>query len=757
MSDSIEEKLNYIGLDLENIPEFLKEFKPLEFRPSKILEDNKHLVYKFIPIDKIQIMITPKNRLDDIEEKYAKAVPLFAYLNKQDEQEKERFSNFLTMLNKVTIEDIKAAEDEQKKLTKSIPFEVKYNKSYAWQIYYSDSTNQYFMMAPSEEADLDKLFLLLKMQIKLNSKKAKDIPKIFAPVNCVDYSEKILKKSEIKEIENYLWLFTKDWTNIYEVFDADNKMTLQIVGQTNVYENLKSKYRIKLTSKEEANTFYKFIKALFVMQTELSMHYKFTTKINSESELEFFYNKTKIKYENLPDFIEKEYTGLIKKDERNKKEIEKKNKELKKLKQIAKDKESIYLEKQKQIAMYLECKKTFMGKMKYFFKSNKKMKLKNGESFNRKNREKSIETDTVEDTEIDDITVNLENKPYYTIEDLVTLYYKADKTSKDLSNINMDIEALNYKIENLTLKVKNAILYIAEINQHKKSIFEFWKFANKDEVQALEVGNSKEEKKKIKKTFKYDFDFADMSEQMDKTERIKLSKDEQDSLFIATTNVIDVINNINYAKDSLDSLKQEQEDNLKIYNINDFDIFGSVQDNREKNKNLGNKKHRETKKDKFKILGITKDTIVEDYTNKITNIQNYLKESFKKIKSKYNMSIYVSAESDEILNNQFYKFYINIEDALKNSNSEKEVKIYKLNIKEDMPVLYCTNIVFYDNYYKTLPEGMNVEETVLIKTDMFEYEEVAKEEFKTNMYLDENLENPIVRKITVYEYDLQMK
>ena len=37
-------------------------------------------------------------------------------------------------------------------------------------------------------------------------------------------------------------------------------------------------------------------------------------------------------------------------------------------------------------------------------------------------------------------------------------------------------------------KIENATAFIDEIDSHKKSIFEFWKYSNKDEVQALEEG-----------------------------------------------------------------------------------------------------------------------------------------------------------------------------------------------------------------------------------------------------------------------------
>ena len=120
MSNTIEDKLKYIGLDLNNIPEFLKEFKPLDFRTSKLKEDNKHIVYRYIPINKIQILITPKNRLEDIEQKYIKAAPIIAYLEPNNEENIERHVKFLSMLKQVSIDEIEQAIDEQKKLSKKI-------------------------------------------------------------------------------------------------------------------------------------------------------------------------------------------------------------------------------------------------------------------------------------------------------------------------------------------------------------------------------------------------------------------------------------------------------------------------------------------------------------------------------------------------------------------------------------------------------------------------------------------------------------
>ncbi len=46
-----------------------------------------------------------------------------------------------------------------------------------------------------------------------------------------------VKKSEINDMENYLWLFTKNWPNIYEVYDNNNNYSLQITGDTHMMKN----------------------------------------------------------------------------------------------------------------------------------------------------------------------------------------------------------------------------------------------------------------------------------------------------------------------------------------------------------------------------------------------------------------------------------------------------------------------------------------------------------------------------------------
>ena len=65
--NGIKEKLDYLGLDLDNIPNEIKNYKPLEFRIPKFYEEKQYKQYRYIPVKNIQILLSPTNRLDDIE------------------------------------------------------------------------------------------------------------------------------------------------------------------------------------------------------------------------------------------------------------------------------------------------------------------------------------------------------------------------------------------------------------------------------------------------------------------------------------------------------------------------------------------------------------------------------------------------------------------------------------------------------------------------------------------------------------------
>ena len=76
----IQTNLEYIGLDLNNIPQFIKNYRPLEFRPIRGFSENKSRIYKYLNIKDIQIYITPRNKMDLLSKKYEECNQLYDYL-----------------------------------------------------------------------------------------------------------------------------------------------------------------------------------------------------------------------------------------------------------------------------------------------------------------------------------------------------------------------------------------------------------------------------------------------------------------------------------------------------------------------------------------------------------------------------------------------------------------------------------------------------------------------------------------------------
>ena len=760
----LQKKLKYINLDLEKVPEFLTQYQELEYRISNIGEEKDGVVYKNIPIDKIQILLTPNPKSENIRKKYSEAIPLYKYLNiNGNDEDLERYTIFLGILNTVQLEDVEKLEEEQESFQKNIPFRIKYDKSFLWQIYYSQATDMYFMLVSINDLEYSHLFYLLKMQIEFNKSKKKIVPTIFVPITRLDYSKNFLAKSEIRDIENYLWIFTGEWVTTYEVFDKDENVTLHIIGEAKVYDNIKTEYKIKLRTKEEAQMFYKQIKALFILKTELSQYYKFDIRINKKSELEFYFENKSLIYSNLPDFIKNEYIKIenelvIKQDYINRlKEI------LNEMKLISYDREREYLEKEKQISTFLECKKTFLGKIKFFLKGKKSSKTQTERlELNKVKKEP-------EELKEEKIVSFSDEKEKFTIEDLVVIYSKYDILVKEIKNLQLDIEALELKTKNLERKIKNSQLYIDEIENHKKSIFEFWKFANKDEMPSLTEGSSKiSMKSNIKKTFCFEFDFEEIGNKVDKIQRKELTKNEINSIFLASTELLDALNFIKNLegkrKDRVKELYQNIKDELNVEVIGDFnfDIFGNMTEESTKVKAIANKHHREIEKNKLAVLEMDKAATEEEFLEIIERKRKIIDEAMEKIKTPIEMELYRIVKGDTLLDIDELCLYdmdpINCIEEQKNSK-DNDINLYKITIKENMPLIFLSNIIFYDNNNETLPVGMNLSTKVLLDTNLFEFALRDRREFKTNMYSnnEEDATELGVKNVTVYEYELKRK
>ena len=753
-TQEIKNKLEYIGLNLEEIPETLKLVEDLQFKPNTGFDEKKYRQYRFVSPKEIQILLSPTNRLDDIKEKYSKASPLALYLDSKSEENQEKYATFLRMLNEVKIEDIEKIEKEQQTINKKIPFKVRYSGNYLWQIYYSEATDQYFMIVPTEDKDYSTFFYVLKKQVE--KKKA---GKIFVPISNSDYSRDLLNKTEIQSLENYLWLFTKDWPSIYEVYDKTEKLSLQIVGDTEVYGTIKSEYKVKLSNKIEANKFFKLVKALFIMQSELPSYYRFETRIDKQGSLEFYYEDYLMEYDNLSDWLNDEYKILLDIEKKALAENNSLQGKVKRLKRQSQEFEAEYLSKEKQISTFLECKKTFFGKVKYFFKySGKKSKQK----------EKIIEDEKEETPEVNE-EIKEKLKSQYTLDELIQKGKEANESETNLKNTKMDINALKLKNLNLVKKIENATAFINEIDSHKKSIFEFWKYSNKDEVKALEEGE--EETINVKpraKVFDYEEDFEEFGEEMDKVQRKELTKEELDCVYLTTTEQIKIINKIKTENTTakeieqyMKKIKKDLQNEKDITEEDVIDIFGGLSEDTRKITKLANKSHREHPKNKYSILRISKTLKTVEYMASLENVINIIEKAIEKNKLSQEVAGYKWIEEDQNIDtNEFNIFNLNpekeIENALMGTESGK-VNLYKMNFDKNIKAIAFSNCVYYDNQNKTLPVGMDKDTRILAKILDTDISLDSKKVIRVGRLEDENdlSSKLIIKTINVLEYDVK--
>lgn len=757
----IQKKLKYLGLDVENIPEFIRYYKPLEFRPIRGFSDNKSRIYKYINVKDIQIYITPKNKMESLFKKYEDSNTLYDYLKLETEDDILKHSVFLKMMDKVNLEEVERLSIEQDELNTEIPFEVKYSENYLWQIYYSDITNQYFMMVTLEDEEFEAFFYLLKKQIEAYNEN-KDIY-IYVPVCNTEYSGELLTRNEISDTENYIWLFTRDWPFIYEVYNKKQEMSIHIVGNTICYEKIRSKYKIIIKNEEEAVKFFKLIKALFILQTETNGKYNFKTRITNNASLEFLYNGKTTGYEDLTSFIKDEFHKMDEDIDQIVIKLNELEKQKKELTILENQKVKEFQDKEKEISIYLDCKRSFFGKIKFFMKNRKKLKEK-------------IKSNIVEDSKkeekeklekIERLSDGIDRtKEYLTIEDLVLLVEAHEKHDKELKNNEMDVRALENKIKVLDSKIKNASIYLSEINEHNKSIFDFWKFTNKDNNLILsEVDNDNSEivTTNLEKTFDYTEDLEDIGKDMDRNIRKLVSKKECDSIFLATTDLLEIINEIkgneeieNKSLDKLESKLNEIKEKTTIVSSlfpkEEYDIFGGLSEDKTKIRVLAGRKHREIKKNMYRVIDVNKNTSLERLLEKIKKIIDDIENALDRIKAPMNLSLYIAKENLE--KKKFEIYHINPEEAISDMNNMEE-KICRVNIRKGMPLIFLTNTIYYDNYNKTLPEGMELNDLVLLDNAKFNFLKKQNNFFRINKKI--NKYDYKTCDIYINEYNLELK
>ena len=732
-------KIEYIGLDLNKIPSFLKKNKMTECNLEKEYRDTTYKVYRYVDVNDIQIFITTENDMANIQKKCKNAKTLGEYVNDEDYKQ-----SFLNMVQDMDFEKIMELENEQNKFDISYPYGISYKNALKWRVFRSSDSKKYFMMVSSTGKDNEAMLLLLKKQIQSN--KEKIAIKIFIPIANEGFSEKFLNNSQITDVENDLWFFTKKWPSVYEVVDIYGNRSMHIIGKNIVYENVESFYKIFIRDKKEANEKYELLKELFLIESNLKDKYHFNIKIDEKGLFQIFINEQEISLDNMNEFLNKQSEEKIEKTKEIIDSIEKIQIELGEKKEELEKKNEEYNLKQKQIVTFLQCKRTFLGRFKYFFKSNKK----NKRIINRLPQVQKVEV--IADDVIKEI---YEKKDFYYIEDLITVCNILDKYIKDFETKKNELKTATEKIEILKQKIKNADLFISEIESHKHSIFEFWKFTNKDvpnELTEAEKKHISEEEKKEKK-FVFTQDIEKLENQMDNMQVDKLSKNEMDAIFLAK-NYINLIN-------VLCKKELEKEDEKYINNVLEEEKQNYIREKSNKNIiyydakqniNIHTKEEKQNiVKDKYEILNYDLNMDIQNFKDVIIKTKKILEKAYNKINIPYNIPLYSVLKNNQV--NEWSLANLDLQQEIKNEKNIN-VDIIKYNVPKGSSVLFYTNHVLYTNNDNNNCRNLK-DKKVLLNINEFELSLNGKHKERIIVEND-NYEN-FVKTIKIYEYNLNPK
>lgn len=190
---------------------------------------------------------------------------------------------------------------------------------------------------------------------------------------------------------------------------------------------------------------------------------------------------------------------------------------------------------------------------------------------------------------------------------------------------------------------------------------------------------------------------------------------------------------------------------MEYINMKDFNIFGSMNKDKTQISTINNQKHREIPKDKYKVLNINANTEIDMFKENLKNYTKLVEEAFNKITLQNNIAVYKLLQANmnglEIFNISPIKELENIK--------EDSTTLHKFNLQEGVPILFYSNIIFYENFNKTLPIGMDLSTEVLLDLNQLEMEKINENEFNYNVKRNEF--DYEIRKIKVIEYNVKKK
>ena len=316
--------------------------------------------------------------------------------------------------------------------------------------------------------------------------------------------------------------------------------------------------------------------------------------------------------------------------------------------------------------------------------------------------------------------------------------------------------------------------YIKEISIEKKSLIGFFKYTNKDRKDTISKPETEFKEEKLYKTFNYELDFLKFAEDIDRDIRKKLDSSEISSIYLAINGMLKYMNK--YREYIKNNEKEERDNNNSTHNIEeyyqelelylkelknmyilaygenavDYDIFGNSQ-NFKTTRYLRERAFREEDRELYKEMKFKKGMNLEELKDIIKENLDKIQNAISKIKIDMEVDIYkIGNWTSKLKENNIEIYNLNInEEKINIGKEDKTYNLYHLNIPAESNMLPLTNIVFYTNNNKTLPEGMDVSTQVII--DMSKYNFVVSEYINTKINISEGIYSK-TKNLNIYRY-----
>ena len=707
---------DYIGLDIDKIPLFLKKNNINEYDFQNTKKQKEYKIYKYVDVNNIDIFIKleQENELINISE-------LFNNENLK--------KSLIDLSNSIDMDKVKRIEIDQDKVDISYPYGISFSTDKEWNIFYSKKQKKYYMVVSKENKNLESMFILLKKKIVSNKENA--TIKIYIPIVNEDYSDQFLTELQVNDLQNKLWFITNDRPKVYQMIDIYGNTSMQIIGEEKISNNLHTLYKFKINNKKESKLTFEFIDRIFTLYSNLKDFCDINLKIDENGIFQIYIDGEQILINNIDQFVNNQ-------SNKKNKEIENlkiKNYELqiriRENKEVLENKNQEFNQKQKQIFTFLQCKKTFFGRFKYFLKSNRKNR-----KVSRIDKLPKIEIEVKKEDNFKSYT----KKQNYKTDDLFAIYNILNENKKILEESSEENNTLIDKIDIINQKIKNADLFIKEIENHKKSIFEFWKFTNKDLPNEIMEGktNNKLENLKQNEQKIEDIDYNKLKYDISKIEETNLSKNEQDAIFV-----------MKYYIDIMDYLESTENDDI-LQNIldnekNEFEKLDSMKNifYCDGNKTISLYKSSDTNTiltKKFNILNLNSKTTLEEFKIRLIQYKKILEKAYSKIKVPYNISIYSTINNN--VRTEWCIANLELEPEI-SKGRQKNIDIFKYNVPQN------SNIIIGAEELKHL--GLKENEVLI---NIKNYDIRLKQKYKERVCVLDNNYNGIIKDVRIYEYDL---